>query len=157
MNKETAVAILVGFGVGLTAALLILFLPGKLQQLNLTLPFGGETQEETHLRPDNADGKGGTGKENGAAADVELSIDSPEENALIESETAETTISGKAPAGSRVVLLSLSDKKATKADGSGNFKSEVKLTEGENKIQVAAYKDQQEPQVKILTVYYSEP
>lgn len=148
MNKETIIAILVGFGFGLAAALLILFLP--------KLPLGKSQEQKTHITTKELNKETSSEKELSSKSNAKLTINSPEQNAVINSDAKEVEITGKAPEGTRIVFLSLAGEKSTKSDGSGNFSVKMPLVEGENKIQAVAYKDNKDPQVKILTIYYVE-
>jgi len=149
MSKESIIAIIIGLFVGLLAALLILFGPGLLKNLNLKLPFLKDT-EETQVRLggdlDQADTNGLTGQE--------LVIETPIDGAVFVQSSADILVKGKSEPGAKVVGLSLANQAEATVNKDGIFELELKLLEGKNIIQVVSYNDKTESVQ--LTIYYAK-
>lgn len=157
MSRESAVAITVGLLVGLLAAAAILFLPERLASLNLKLPVGGDGRENNNLRID--DGSESTISAVPKAPVNELTIDKPENGAVISRSESATPIEGSAPAKSRIVAISPAGEATAVVDANGSFSLRIDLLEGKNPVQIAAYPTElkSESLVKTITLYYTKP
>ena len=149
MSRESVIAIIIGLGIGLLAALAILFGPKLLKNLDVNLPFL-KSAEETQVRLDeDVDPK----DTNGLSAQ-ELVIDDPVDGAVFIQKNADVLVKGKTEPGASVVGLSLANEAQATAGKGGIFELELKLVEGKNIIQVVSYNDKTE--VVELTIYYAE-
>lgn len=142
------VAILVGFGLGLTAALAILVLPQKISKFKLQIPLITQ-QDKIPARVDKD-----TGVTTITPTLEKLVIAKPEDRLI--TQKSQLTVAGNAAPKSLVVLLTINNTSATTADENGKFEFKADLIEGRNDIQLAAYPKDKEPEAKTITVYYIE-
>lgn len=146
MKKESIVAILVGFGLGLTAALAILVLPQKISNFQLDIPFITQ-QDKVPVRVD----------QNGSTPTItptleKLVVTEPEDRLI--TQKSSLTVAGTAASKSLVVLLTINNTAATTTDEEGKFEFKADLDEGRNDIQVVAYPEKEQPQAQTIKVYY---
>ena len=66
-----------------------------------------------------------------------------------------TTVSGFSSPFSWIVILGEKGEKTIKADGKGNFETDLLLISGENEIKVTSFSDQNEEVGKVVTIVYS--
>lgn len=148
MRKESLFAIIVGFAIGLIAAIAIVFLSKK--NINLPIPSGQKKDQalKTNTAKPSASDKEKLSKINQTD---ELVITKPEDRSFNSAKTV--MIEGKAAPESTIIILSLGEVTTTKTDKQGSFKVEVDLVEGGNDIQLVVYPKNQEPQEKIIKIY----
>lgn len=148
MKKESIVAILIGFGLGLTAALAILVLPQKVTNLTLNIPFVTQ-RDKVPVRVDQ-DSSVPT-----ITPTLEgLAISEPEDRLITQKNSI--SIRGTAAPNTIVVLLTTNNTDATTTDNDGKYEFKVELLEGRNDLQIAVYPEGKDPQTKSIRVYHME-
>lgn len=136
MNRETLIAIFLGFAGGILVALLLIIVPRKVAKTNdNTSPTPTPSQEINQQ-------------------DSKLSISNPENQALIEN--SKIVVSGSTIANSKLVILGANTDTVITADDNGNYSVEVEIYEGENLITVTAYLEDGKVISKNLTVYSTQ-
>ena len=138
MKKEVILAIAIGFALGLVITFGIWTANKSLK--NLPQPSPTSTSLTPAPTPNQT-------------TNNQLTITSPEDELLTSSDTV--TVSGKAAAGSTVVITSEDAEKVVPVDASGNFTSVVDLISGSNIITVFAYDPTGNESSQSLTVTYS--
>lgn len=149
MKKESIVAILIGFGLGLTAALAILVLPQKISNLTLNIPFVTK-RDKVPVRVDQD-----SSIPTITPALERLAISEPEDRLITQKNSV--SIRGTAAANSLVVLLTTNNTNTTTTDNEGNFEFKPDLLEGRNDIQIAVYLEGKDPEFKSIEVYSMRP
>lgn len=137
MNRETIIAILLGFAGGVLVAFLIITLPKKLSQNQQAepTPVQQETVEETKETPI-------------------ISINKPVATEVVETE--ETEVSGTTTANSILVISGPSQDQVVTSDAEGNFNTKLSVYEGENLIRVTLYRENEETVSQTLSVFASK-
>lgn len=148
MKKESIVAILVGFGLGLTAALTILVLPQKISHFKLDIPFITQ-KDKVSVRVDQD-----SSVQTITPTLKKLVVDEPKDRLI--TQKSPLTVGGTAAPNSLVVLLTINNAAATTTDEEGKFEFKADLDEGRNDIQLTAYPKDKEPEVNSIVVYYIE-
>lgn len=149
MSKESIVAVIIGFCIGLLVAVLILFGPRILEKLNANLPFLNKS-EQTQIRlEDNT-----TSKDKDLLSAQELVINNPIDLQVFIQSSNKILIKGKTKANTKVVGLSLVGQAITTSDKNGIFEMEINLLQGKNIIQVVSYNENTESAE--ITVYYAK-
>ena len=140
MNKDTVVASILGFGLGLIAAIMLWLMPKILPKTPPSSPTSplASIQASASSEPDKS----------------EFKIDSPADGAIFTDESL--TVKGEAPQASLVVAETQDQSQAVKTDKKDNFSTSLKLAEGGNYIVVTAYRNEKSDQ-KTLTVFYYPP
>lgn len=152
MNKDAILATLIGFGIGLVITGLFLLGPNitkmlpsiKFPTISFTLPkidFGLNKKSQNPppvVSP--------------IPSPDTLSIDNPRADMILTK--SEVLVSGKAPAGSTIVLQGTADESITTASDDGSYAGTLTLTEGVNIIGVTGYSKEKMLQQKI-TIYYT--
>ncbi|MDP3983332.1 MAG: hypothetical protein Q8Q65_04645 [bacterium] len=149
MSRESIVAIIIGFGIGLLVALGVLFGPRLLKSLDLKLPFLKDSQD-TQIRLDvdkNSDSKNDK-------VIQKLVIDNPIDGGVFVQKNADVLVKGKTEPGANVVGLSMVNQAQSTANKEGVFELELELLEGKNIIQVVSYSDK--THAAELTIYYAK-
>lgn len=117
MDKEKLITIAIGLAVGIAIAasyfIAVKFLP-RLTSPNTAKVTYNPSANETSQNPKN------------------LSVDKPNDNSV--STDDQINVSGKAPAGTKILIFANADEKIASADASGNFTASLKLEDGENEI-----------------------
>ncbi len=134
-GRETILAGIAGFALGLGAAWAVWNLPELLPQKNTS------TTVEQSPTPSLAEG-------------FSLSINQPEDGSL--SDTGEVTVSGKTQAGATVVVNGPSADDVLEASSDGSFKTTVALDEGANEIDITAYASDGTEKSETRTVNYTK-
>lgn len=117
LGKETIIAAVVGFAVGLAAAWAVWQIPQLLPKKEAPTTFE-ETAPET-------------------TSAFTLTLNQPEDEAILD--TAEASVSGKTEKGATVVVNGPLTDEVVEAGDDGSFSTTVKLEEGANEIVVTAY------------------
>lgn len=133
MNRETLIAIFLGFAGGILVAFLLIAVPKKIPKINKTAISPTPKQEQITQEP------------------TQFAINSPEDG-LITTES-EVTVSGTAPNGTQIVINGPSDDKVLTVDKEGKFESKISVYEGENIINITAYSENSSPLSEIRKVY----
>lgn len=123
MNRETLIAVFLGFAGGILIALLLITLPKKIN-------FDFKQKSNSSPTPTNQQAKQEESK-------PVILIESPQNESLIEGK--ETTIKGKTKENSLVVISGPSEDQVVQSDENGNFSAPVKVYEGENLINLTVY------------------
>lgn len=139
MKKEVFLAIAIGFALGLVITFGIWTANKSLK--NLPQPSPTTTSLVPSPTPTNQ------------LTNNQLTISTPEDESLTSSDTV--TVSGKATAGSTVVITYEDGEKVVPTDASGNFTSAIDLISGYNIITVFAYDTAGNESSQSLTVTYS--
>ena len=149
MSRESIVAIVIGFGIGLLVALSVLFGPSLLKSLDFKLPFLKDSQD-TQIRLDmdkDVDNKNDK-------VTQELVINNPIDGGVFVQKNADVLVKGKTEPGANVVGLSMVNQAQSTANKEGVFELELELLEGKNIIQVVSYSDK--THAAELTIYYAK-
>lgn len=136
MNKDTIVASVIGFGLGLIAAISLWVVPRIFPK---NLPQTTTTQEST------------SANNSATSAKSEFQITSPKDGEIVKSGSVKLT--GQAPGAQLVIVTSSSESVVTTPSADGNFEANVPLKEGVNQLVVAALTDNQET-IRELSIYY---
>lgn len=123
LGRETILASLVGFAVGLLAAWAVWRIP----QLPSSQPLPSPPKEEVAPKAEEAI----------PTSEFSLELTQPEEGAILSSKVA--TVAGKTKAGATVVVSGPLKDEVFEATGDGTFSVSLDLTEGANEIVVTAY------------------
>lgn len=134
-GKETILAGVAGFVLGLAAAWAVWSLPQILPQKK------SPTIVEQSPAPSLAEG-------------FSLTLAAPEDGAL--SDSGEVTVSGKTQAGATVVISGPSADDVLEASSDGSFTTKVTLDEGANEISVTAYATDGTEKSEVRTVNYTK-
>ncbi len=134
MNRETFIAIFLGFAGGILVAFLLIAVPKKLPQVKKTT-LSPTPQQEQKPSPENG----------------KFTIISPENNAFIE--TVEVEIIGTGTENTQVVINGPSDDKVVTIGKDGKFSGKVSIYTGENLLNITAYSKDNSPVSKQLTVF----
>lgn len=140
MNRETIIAISIGIGLGLIVGAVVLFQTKKSEETKV-IPIAPENNKVV-ISPENP--KTETKNKN-------LIISSPKSGVITTENSIE--IRGKATPDSLVIVQSAADEVVEKNEKE-EFKIQMKLSVGENTIQVSTYSDSSTPQEQTLRVYY---
>lgn len=145
MKKDTYVAILAGFIIGLTVALGFVYLPRFLKNgLNLSFKLPALSflmKKDTKIAP--------TQKPNTIN---ELEIRNPKDGDI--STNSQIEITGKGEKNS-TIMISGGDEDQIVETTDGNFKVNFELNEGINSIYVTSVKNKDEYETKNITVFYT--
>ena len=139
MNKDTVVASIIGFGLGLVAAIALWVVPRVLPKLpQIKSPTQKEAVTET--------------AQNNAAEG--LSITAPLNGEIIQSDTV--TVKGKAAKTNLVIISTVDKSQVITPNENGEYSSPVKLVEGNNIIVVSLISDETTATEKINVFYFSD-
>lgn len=127
MNKDTIVASVIGFGLGLIAAITLWVVPRILPKISSAKPIPS-VQESA--------------PPSGSFVNNGLEITAPMDGEV--TKESEITVTGKAPNAATVLVNTATETIAVIPDTAGNFSSKIILTEGANEISVAAFVDGKE-------------
>ncbi len=133
-GRETILAGVAGFALGLLAAWAVWSLPQFLPQKKA--PVAVESPAPN------------------LAEAFSLSLNQPEDGSL--TETAEVTVSGKTQAGATVVINGPLTDEVVEAGNDGSFSSKLTLEEGANEINVTAYATDGSEKTETRTVNYTK-
>lgn len=137
MNRETLIAVFLGFAGGILIALLLITLPKKIN-------FDLNQRSSSSPTPTSQQAKQEESK-------PVISIESPQNESLIEGK--ETTIKGKTKENSLMVISGPSEDQVIQSDKNGNFSAPVKVYEGENFINLTVYLPDDQTASYQLTVF----
>ncbi|MBI3379248.1 hypothetical protein HY029_00675 [Candidatus Gottesmanbacteria bacterium] len=140
MKKDIAVAIFVGFIIGIVVALTAVNLPVILKE-GIKISKGLPAPTVTPI-PVNA-----------TTQNLDFTLDSPKDESIAESKTVE--FSGHAKAGQSVFIESFYDHNATIVHDSGQFSTKLNLAEGVNNIFVSIFDDTGNSSSKTINVYFT--
>lgn len=136
-NKETILAAILGFSLGLTAAWLVFRLPGLINQEKKVSTL--ISQEETTIPRES----------------FSLNLTSPGDETM--ATESQVKISGQTQAGATVVVAGPLADEVWQAGADGSFTGEVALEEGVNEITITAYSpDSQEEKTETRTITYTQ-
>ena len=136
MNKDTVVASVIGFGLGLVAAIALWVVPRILPK---TAPAASDTQvlsEQTPVQPSTTNS---------------LEIISPKDGDILKTNTV--TLKGKARVADLVIITTPKETAVASLDTNGNFSADISLDEGANQIVVGATSSKGQ-QTQQLDIYY---
>ncbi len=139
MKKEILIAIVIGFALGLLITFGI-WTANKALKTQSKAPTE-EIKSEAVVEP------------TPIPAGFSLSILSPEDEALIDTNRAE--IKGSSVAAAIIVIVAEKEEKIIEADENGSFATEVSLVRGINEITVTAFNQEGEKTSQTLNVVYS--
>ncbi len=137
MNKDTVVASVIGFGLGLVAAIALWVVPRLLPK---AAPATKPTQQETvEASPKTSSNP------------TQFAISSPQDGEITKNKSIK--LEGNAPGTQMVVVSTNTDNTILTPKDTGSFSLNLDLNEGANHIVITSFnKDKQE--VKELFVYY---
>ncbi|RJR15229.1 hypothetical protein C4579_02885 [Candidatus Microgenomates bacterium] len=141
MNKDTIVASVIGFGLGLIAAIALWIVPRVLHKQPTTVTAAPETNQEIALN-------------NAPATQNTLTVTSPSDGEIVNEKAL--TISGNAQDALFVVVTTDSVNDVMELDNGGTFSTEVTLHEGSNEIAVTRYTASGEETKRMFVYYYEE-
>lgn len=139
MKKEILVAILIGFFIGVVAALTVTNLPKLLKSIKFQTVTKSPSPTisqiiETVVNPD-------------------INIESPRDESV--SDTKSVNISGSIHKNNTILIESADDQVAEVASDSGRFSTKMNLREGANTIYFTVYDESGNSITKTLNVYYT--
>lgn len=135
MNKDTVVASVIGFGLGLVAAIALWVVPRVLPKHAPAPQTANTTQEE------NVAGK----------TDEEFTITAPQDGEITNAKTIK--IEGQTAAAALVIVSTASSSAAISPTSDGTFSASLDLSEGSNEVAVTSLVAGEE-KTKNITVYY---
>lgn len=138
MNRETLIAILLGFTGGILVAFLLVAIPKRLPQFKKESTSPTPAQEQPQPKEEKA----------------LLDITSPEEGIVVEGEEIE--ISGSTKANTQVVVNGPSEDVVVASDESGSFSAKLGVFAGENLFTITAYPENENPLNKSLSIFATE-
>ncbi|MCL4397445.1 hypothetical protein M1403_00195 [Patescibacteria group bacterium] len=134
VNREKIITIVIGLSAGVLAA-------GGYFAFQKFLPAIGKTPDQIFTKPQpQIAATSAAQPEVSGATGLALSLDQINDN--ISTSEANLSVSGKTVPVASVVVFSNADEKIASADASGNFKTTIKLEEGENNLSVTAFANQ---------------
>lgn len=132
MNRETIIAIFLGFAGGILVAFLLITIPKRLTSIKKVTPTPTPYQEiEQEEKP-------------------QLTLDL-EKDVFVEEDEVE--VSGTTSANSLVVVNGPIEDKVVKSDSQGKFSSKLSLSEGENLINVTVYLENGETVSEVRKIF----
>lgn len=139
MNRETIIAILLGFTGGILVAFLLVTVPKKLPQLKKEDNSPTPTQNQP---------------ENSQLTDNKLEITTPENGIVVEGEEIE--ISGTSKANTHIVVSGPSEDIVVTSDENGKFSAKLSIYEGENLFTVTSYPENDKPVTTSVSVFATQ-
>lgn len=141
MKKDVIVAILIGFLAGGLVAGLVLYLPSQLKSWQKSK----ETQKNSSPTPSITSNK----------SQILLEINSPKDETLFT--TNKIKIAGKVSSGDaqKIVIDSKDESLIVESSASGQFESNLTLSEGANNIYFTLYNENGVSDEKMLTLYFT--
>ena len=136
MNKDTVVASVIGFGLGLVAAIALWIVPRLIPKTPITQKDNNQVLSET--------------VQNSPSLQT-FDVTSPKDGDI--SKSADLKISGKASPNTLIFVSSSENNQSTQTDDSGNFSLPLKIHEGSNEIAVLNVSNGKE-ETKRLSVYF---
>ena len=140
MKKDVIIAVIVGFFLGATVALIFLNLPNILKKI----PDEKIADLTTSITPDIQQVTDQT---------TTLKIESPKNESFADNETIE--IKGNTYKDAIVSLVSESDHAALKTDENGNFSTKFDLFEGGNNIYITSVNNKGQEEEANLMIFYT--
>jgi len=137
LNRETILAGVAGFAMGLVAALVVLNVPQITSKRQLPRPL--QTLQET-ASP--------------TPIGFTLTLTQPEDEAILE--TPQASVAGKTEVGATVVVNGPLGEEVVEATTDGTFSTTVALEEGANEIVVTAYGKNDQEKTETRTVTYTK-
>lgn len=138
MNRDTVIASVIGFGLGLVAAIALWVVPKMLPKADDSPKV---TQQETKAEV--------AGKTSDTSV---FSISTPQDGSITDKKSV--NVAGLANDAHLVVVSTASQSAVITPSANGEFKADIDLTEGVNEIIVTKYAKDQDEQQKVM-VYYS--
>lgn len=135
MNKDTLVASVLGFSLGLIAAIALWVVP-RIMPKGLPAPFSKPAAPASPVLE----------KQN-----MSLDISLPKDGEIVKTE--KITVSGKVEKSEFLIISSASDSQTVKADSSGSFSTSLTLAQGGNSISITSYDTNKNAHTKSITVY----
>lgn len=139
MNKDTITASIIGFGLGLVAAIALWIVPRILPK---NTP--GPTPETSVI-------SAASDTPASPTTSTKISLDSPLSGAIVNAKSV--AVSGQAAGAKLVVVTTPGTSQVLKPTPDGKFSADLELTEGGNQIAVIAYLEN-ETASENLTVFY---
>lgn len=136
MNRETLIAILLGFTGGILVAFLLVTLPKRLPQLKKDSTSPTPTQSQ--VSPDNQD-------------DKKIEVTNPENGIVVEGEEIEIT--GITLSNTFVVVNGPNEDVVVTSDNEGKFSAKLGVLDGENLFTVTAYPENENPLTTNVSVF----
>lgn len=133
LGRETILAGVVGFALGLLAAWAVWSIPQIIPKKPQLPPVAEEVT---------------------APKEFILTLTQPTDEAILE--TPQASVSGKTEAGATVVISGPAGDEVVEATGDGTFSTTVTLEEGANEIVVTAYGPNDEEKTETRTVTYTK-
>ncbi|MBI5464981.1 hypothetical protein HY946_00015 [Candidatus Gottesmanbacteria bacterium] len=134
LNRETILAGIAGFALGLLAAWAVWSIPQITSKRQLP-PFVQEAASPTPIG-------------------FTLTLTQPEDEAILE--TPEASVAGKTEAGATVVVAGPFGEEVVEATADGTFSTTVALEEGVNEIVITAYGKNDQEKTETRTVSYTK-
>lgn len=139
MNKDTVVASIIGFGLGLVAAIALWVVPRVLPKAIPKIQEK-ETAVEEQQKPEE--------KTSGFTVSV------PSDGEITNEKTVKIT--GISSSNSLVVVSTFSDNETINPETNGSFSTNIDLTEGSNEIVVTNYTPDKTETKRMFVFYYPE-
>ena len=139
MNKDTVVASIIGFGLGLVAAIALWVVPRVLPKTSSTTANPSPVQVVESAT---------TANDNG------LTITTPQDGEITTQAVAK--ISGKGSSLTRVIVSTSRETAVVETDKTGVFTATIALIEGANAISVVSLEHEKEANMQMTLYYYAD-
>lgn len=139
MNKDTVVASLIGFGLGLIAAISLWVLPRVIPKKSSPVTTTVQENQENAAQPAHVGG---------------LQITIPKDGDITKTNTVK--LSGTAPDKALLVVTTAQESQVIPPPKDGNFETTLSLKEGVNEIYVAALSNDQEIHQSLSVFYFDQ-
>ncbi len=136
MNRETLIAIFLGFTGGILVAFLLVTVPKKLPKFSKETPSPSPKQEQSNEQPE---------------IKVALELTNPE-NGIVVAGT-EIEVSGTTKANTQVVLSGPGEDAVITSDRDGKFSGNLSIYEGENLLSATAYPENEDTVSESRTIF----
>ncbi len=139
MNKDTVIASIIGFSLGLAAAIAVWILPRALPKTASPQSSNQNQAEQT------------SGEVAGSNNATNIDLLGPKDGEIAKDN--EINLTGKTAADNLVTVVSPTSSGVIKPEPDGSFSTKITLSEGANQIVITTLSDTQ-TQSKTITVYY---
>ncbi|OGG15782.1 hypothetical protein A3D78_04745 [Candidatus Gottesmanbacteria bacterium RIFCSPHIGHO2_02_FULL_39_14] len=139
MKKDVILALLVGFAIGSTLAVLAVKLPIVLDKQEKPKEEISQTKSEPSVIKN--------------LKKTSLNISQPSDQAILTKDN--TTLKGNTDPSTALIIESPLESIVVEPDENGSFQASLKLTEGGNPIYVTTINESGEPETKTLTLFYT--
>lgn len=145
MRKDFLVALLLGFGVGLTIAVSVLYAP-KILSFRPSLSFLSDLNKKEEI-------KAPTPIPTQSVGNI-LTIESPKDGTITKGTSVK--LKGKTDPNAKVIITTNQEDTIIDSNGNGSFETEIDILEGSNILYISSYKNGELSGQKAVEVYQTE-